>query len=95
MTAGGSPDLEAALLEEVRLRSRLNGLVHERAEALREAERLSVRGQMAGADPAVGDIAGRWRSVADRVAGEIEQQRAALRAQEAAVEKLRAPEEPG
>jgi hypothetical protein len=95
MTAGGSADLEAALLEEVRLRSRLNALVHERAEALREAERLSVRGQMAGADPAVGDIATRWRTVADRVAGEIEEQRSALRAQEAAVEKLRAPEEPG
>ena len=90
-----SPDVEAALLEELRLRSRRNALVHERAEALREAERLSVRGQMAGADPSVGDIAGRWRSVAERVAGEIEEQRSALRAQEAAVEKLRAPEEPG
>jgi hypothetical protein len=90
-----SPELEAALLEELRVRSRLNALVHERAEALREAERLSVRGQMAGADPAVGDVAGRWRTIAERVVDEIEQQRAALRAQEGVVEKLRAPEEPG
>lgn len=90
-----SPDVEAALLEELRLRSRLNALVHERAEALREADRLSVRGQMAGADPSLGDTATRWRTVADRVSGEIEEQRSALRAQEAAVEKLRGPEEPG
>lgn len=89
-----SPDLDAALLEELRLRSRLNGLVHERAEALREAERLSVRGQMAGAEPDLGELAGRWKAVAERVAGEIEQQRAALRAQEGVVERLRAPEEP-
>ena len=89
-----SPDADAALLEEIRLRSRLNGLVHERAEALREAERLSARGQMAGAEPDIGELSARWRAVADRVAGEVEQQRAALRAQEAVVERLRAPEEP-
>jgi hypothetical protein len=89
-----APDLDAALLEELRLRSRLNGLVHERAEALREADRLSARGQMAGAEPDIGALAARWKAVAGRVAEEIEQQRAALRAQEAVVERLRAPEEP-
>lgn len=89
-----APELDAALLEELRLRSRLNGLVHERAEALREADRLSARGQMAGAEPDIGELAARWKAVAGRVAEEIEQQRAALRAQEAVVERLRAPEEP-
>ena len=88
------PDAEAALLEELRLRSRLNALVHERAEALREAERLSVRGQMAGADASLGDVAARWQTVAEKVASDIEEQRAALRAQEAVVARLRAPEEP-
>lgn len=89
-----SPELDGALLEELRLRSRLNGLVHERAEALREADRLSVRGQVAGADPSLVDVTARWRTVADRVVGDIEQQRAALRAQEAEVERLRGPQEP-
>ena len=89
-----SPDVDAALLEELRLRSRLNALVHERAEALREAERLSVRGQMAGAEDSLGEDAARWRTVAERVAADIEEQRSALRAQEAVVSRLRAPEEP-
>ena len=86
-----SADLDAELLKELSLRSRLNALVHERAEAVREAERLSVRGQVAGADPSLGEVALRWQAVADRVAGEVQAKRAELRAQEAVVERLRAP----
>jgi hypothetical protein len=82
-------EVDAALLEELRLRSRLNALVHERAEAIREAERLDARGALAGADPSLGELAARWRTVAERVAAETEEQRAALRAQEAVVARLR------
>ena len=84
-------DADAALLEELRLRSRLNALVHERAEAVREAERLTARATLDGAEPSMSETADRWRTVADEVAGQIEQQRAALRKQEAEVAKLRAP----
>lgn len=82
--------VDDALLEELRLRSRLNALVHERAEALREAERLDARATLPGADAELGEIAARWRAVAERVAAETEEQRAALRAQEAVVARLRA-----
>ncbi|HEV3002200.1 MAG TPA: hypothetical protein VGW75_15770 [Solirubrobacteraceae bacterium] len=82
--------VDDALLEELRLRSRLNALVHERAEALREAERLDARATLPGADAELSRIAGRWRAVAERVAAETEEQRAALRAQEAVVARLRA-----
>jgi hypothetical protein len=81
-----------ALLEELRLRSRLNALVHERAEAIREAERLSTRATLPGAEPELTEVAGRWRTVAERVASDIEDQRAALRRQEAEVARLRGPE---
>ena len=86
--------LDDALLEEVRLRSRLNALVHERAEALAEAERLEARAGLPGAEASLGDAATRWRTVAERVAGEIETQRGALRKQEGVVAGLRAPGEP-
>lgn len=82
--------VDDALLEELRLRSRLNALVHERAEALREAERLDARATLPGADAELSEIAARWRAVAERVAVETEEQRAALRAQEAVVARLRA-----
>lgn len=82
-------DVDAALLEELRLRSRLNALVHERSEAVREAERLDQRATLPGADPGLDEVAARWRAVAERVAAETEEQRAALRAQEAVVARLR------
>jgi hypothetical protein len=82
-------DAGAALFEELRLRSRLNALVHERAEALREAERLDTRAGLPGADASLAEVAARWRAVAERVATETEEQRAALRAQEAVVARLR------
>ncbi len=87
--------LDDALLEEVRIRSRLNALVHERAEAQAEAERLEARAGLAGAEQSLRETAARWRTVAERVAGEVEAQRGALRRQEAVVADLRAPGEPG
>lgn len=85
-------ELEAALLEELRLRSRLNALVHERAEAIVEAEKLEARAGLPGAAAGeLGDVAGRWRAVAERVTREIEEHRTALRAQEATLARLRAP----
>ena len=83
-------ELDAALLEELRLRSRLNALVHERAEALREAERLRVRATRPGGDPGLEPQAERWETVAERVAGEIEGKRSELRAAEVRVATARA-----
>jgi hypothetical protein len=83
--------LDDALLEELRLRSRLNALVHERQEAQKEAERIDVRGGLPGADDGLRESAQRWRTVADGVARDIEEQRSALRRQEAEVERLRQP----
>ena len=84
--------VDDALLEELRLRSRLNALVHERAEAVREADRLATRSELPGAEAELVATATRWRTVADGVAGEIDEQRAALRRQEAEVARLRGPE---
>ncbi len=82
--------LEDLLLSELGIRSRLNALVHERAEALREAERLHVRATRPGGDPDLDAQADRWRTVAERVAGEIEGKRLELRAAEARVATARA-----
>ncbi len=85
-------DADGALLEELRLRSRLNALVHVRAEAIREAERLGTRATLPGAAADLGAVAERWRTVAEGDARDIETQRAALRRQEAEVARLRGPE---
>ena len=82
--------LDDLLLGELAIRSRLNALIHERAEALREAERLEVRATRPGGNPELEPEADRWRTVAERVAGEIESKRAELRAAEARVAKARA-----
>ncbi len=82
--------LDDLLLGELGIRSRLNALVHERAEALREAERLHVRATRPGGDPDLDAQADRWRTVAERVAGEIEGKRLELRAAEASVATARA-----
>lgn len=82
-------ELEDALLAEVAARSRLNALVHERAEALREAERLHVKATRPGGNPELAEEAARWRTVAERVAGEIEAKRGELRTVEARAARLR------
>lgn len=82
--------LDDMLLSELGIRSRLNALVHERAEALRESERLHVRATRPGGDPDLEQQAGRWKTVAERVAAEIEAKRAELRQAEARVATARA-----
>jgi hypothetical protein len=82
--------LDDLLLGELGVRSRLNALVHERAEALREADRLHVRATRPGGDPGLEPQADRWRIVAERVAGEIEDKRRELREAEARVATARA-----
>jgi hypothetical protein len=82
--------LDDVLLREVGIRSRLNALVHERAEALREADRLHVRATRPGGDPELERQADRWRTVARRVASEIEGKHAELREAEARVAAARA-----
>lgn len=83
-------DLDAAMLEELSLRSRLNALVHERAEALREAETLRGRSDRPDADPSLRATADRWEAVAERVSTDLDAQRRRLREQEAIVARLRA-----
>ena len=83
-------DLDGALTEEIALRSRLNALVHERAEAQREADRLRTQAERPGADPSLAETAARWSAVVERVSAEIDGQRARLREQEALVARLRA-----
>lgn len=82
--------LDELLLAELGIRSRLNALVHERAEALRESERLHTRAVRPGGDPDLDAQAGRWRVVAQRVAGDIEAKRAELRNAEARVASAKA-----
>ena len=82
--------LDDLLLSELGVRSRLNALVHERAEALREAERLRIRATRPGGDPDLEPQAGRWRTVAERVAEEIEAKRSELREAEVRVATARA-----
>ena len=82
--------LDELLLSELAVRSRLNALVHERAEALREADRLHVRARRPGGDPGLEQQADRWRVVAGRVAGDIEAKRTELRGAEARVASARA-----
>jgi hypothetical protein len=78
-------NLDDLLLAELGLRSRLNALVHERAEALREADKLHVKATRVGGNPQLEPEAERWRTVAERVAGEIEAKHAELRDAQAAL----------
>ena len=54
------------LLEELRLRSRLNALVHERAEAAARGRAAATRAGLPGAEPDLAATAERWRAVAER-----------------------------
>lgn len=84
------PTLQELLLSELTIRSRLNALVHERVEALREAERLHVKAVRPGGNPELDEQADRWRTVAGRVAGDIEAKRSELRDAEARLASARA-----
>lgn len=81
---------EELLLAELSIRSRLNALVHERVEALREADKLHIRATRPGGDPDLVQQSERWKTVAGRVAEEIDTQRTRLREAEARVATARA-----
>jgi chromosome segregation ATPase len=72
------------------LREQIADLVRARARAESEARRIADRSTLPGADPTLGDIVARYRSQAERLAGEIEALRTALREHEADLERLRA-----
>lgn len=72
-------DIDELLLRDLSIRSRLNALVHERAEAVKEADKLQIKAERPGGNPALAEEAARWQTIAERVAGEIEGKRAELR----------------
>ncbi len=82
--------LADALATEDALRAQLGDLIGAKARAAGEAERLSARAQRPDADPALQQLADRHRAQSERLAGEVEEVRASLRAHEAVVETLRA-----
>lgn len=82
--------LTAAEATERELREQIAELVHARARAEQEARRLDERSELAGADPSLQEIAGRWRRQAEVLGGEIEACRTSLRSAEAEVARLRA-----
>jgi hypothetical protein len=85
----GLADAEAT---ERGLREQISDLVHARARADGEARRLTQRAALPGAHEELAQIAGRYESQSELLASEIETLRFSLRAAEAELERLRAPE---
>lgn len=83
------PDAEAT---ELGLREQISDLVHARARADAEAQRLADRAALPGAHEELSDIAGRYARQSEVLAGEIDTLRTSLRAAEAELERLRAPD---
>ena len=86
-------DLDEARRAEQTLREQLADLVRARARADSESRRLSERAGLPGAEPALGELAERYRAQGERLQAEVEALRADLRRQEAELERLRAAEE--
>ncbi|MDX6682612.1 MAG: hypothetical protein QOG94_2651 [Solirubrobacteraceae bacterium] len=74
------------------LREQLSDLVHARSRADDEARRLSQRAALPGAHDELSQIAGRYERQSGLLAAEIESLRSSLRAAEAELERLRAPD---
>jgi hypothetical protein len=74
------------------LREQLADLVHARARADGEARRLADRAALPGAHDELGEIAGRYERQSATLATEVDTLRSSLRAAEAELERLRAPE---
>jgi predicted RNase H-like nuclease (RuvC/YqgF family) len=83
-------ELRAALETERGLREQIADLVHARARAADEAQRLAERARLPAADASLAEIGARYERQAEVLGSEIEQLRAALRETEARVERLRA-----
>ena len=73
------------------LREQISDLVHARSRADSEARRLSDRATLPGAHEELAEIAGRYERQRELLATEIETLRSSLRAAEAELERLRAP----
>ena len=74
------------------LREQISDLVRARARADGEGRRLSTRATLAGAHRDLADLAGRYERQSKTLAAEVETLRSSLRAAEAEVERLRAPD---
>jgi hypothetical protein len=85
-------ELAAAEATELGLREQISDLVHARARADSEAKRLADRAALPGAHEELSDISGRYTRQSEVLAGEIETLRSSLRAAEAELERLRAPD---
>ena len=84
--------LAAAEATELGLREQIADLVHARARADSEALRLSERAALQGAHADLAELAGRYERQSGLLAKEIETLRTSLRAAEAELERLRAPD---
>lgn len=87
-----SDALADAEATELGLREQISELVHARARADSEAQRLSERAALPGAHDELSEIADRYARQSGVLATEIETLRSSLRAAEAELERLRAPD---
>lgn len=87
-----SDPLADAEATERGLREQIADLVHARARADSEASRLAERAKLDGAHADVGRLAERYAEQSRTLVGEIETLRTSLRAAEAELERLRAPD---
>ena len=86
-----TPDpLKDAEATQDELRAQLAELVSAKVRAEKEGGRLADRSTVPGADATLAGLAERYRAQAIRLASEVEDVRASLRAQEARTEQLRA-----
>ena len=87
-----SDPLADATATELALREQISELVHARSRADSEAGRLADRAALPGALDELSEIAGRYERQSELLASEIETLRSSLRAAEAELERLRAPD---
>jgi chromosome segregation ATPase len=87
-----SDALAAAEATERGLREQIADLVHARARADSEASRLADRAQLEGAHAELSELAGRYANQSETLAAEIASLRTSLRAAEAELERVRAPD---
>jgi chromosome segregation ATPase len=87
-----SEPLADAEATELGLREQIADLVHARARADSEAKRLSERAALPGAHADLAELSSRYEAQSGTLAEEIEALRTSLRAAEAELERLRAPD---
>jgi hypothetical protein len=85
----GADRLREAEQREDQLRRALNDLVTEQRRAQAERDRYEQRARLEGADPRVGEAARSEEQRAAELASAVDAARAALRAQEGLVARLR------